>query len=195
METVAFPIIGMHSGDCVKSLKMLLALLALAGCAAPGPEGEAARRAEEAQAEVSRAIDCARLGTAFDVEAESSVGASRGVAPLGPPLKVRLHELGAVSPLVTPGRNERSADRFAGLLPFRVEASGTYAVLVASLAWADLGAVDPPRLIEPLNFKWVTVCGQKFKSGLYALEPGRLYFVQFWDSPDRELALMVRRIR
>lgn len=172
----------------------LLALVAAAGCAVPGPAGEAARRAEQAQAEVSRGIDCARLGAASGVEAETSAGANRGAAPLGPPLRVRLHELGVVSPLVTPGRKERSADRFAGLLPFRVEASGTYAVLVASLAWADLGTADPPRLIEPLNFKWVTVCGQEFKSGLYALEPGRLYFLQLWDSPDRELSLMIRRL-
>jgi hypothetical protein len=141
------------------------------------------------------AIDCGRLGAALDVQAETSAGASRAAAPLGPLLKVRLHELRAVSPLVAPGRKEKSANRFAGLLPFRVEASGTYSVLVASLAWADLGAADPPRLIEPLNFKWVTVCGEQFKSGLYALEPGRLYFVQLWDSPDRELALMIRRLR
>ena len=173
----------------------LLALLAVAGCTASGPAGEAARRAEETQAAVPQAIDCDRLGAAFDLQSETTVGASRAAAPLGPLLKVRLHELGAVSPPVAPGRKEKSADRFAGLLPFRVEASGTYSVLVASLAWADLGAADPPRLIEPLNFKWVTVCGEQFKSGLYALEPGRLYFVQLWDSPDRELALMIRRLR
>lgn len=53
---------------------------------------------------------------------------------------------------------------------------------------------NPPRLTEPLNFKWVTVCGQKFKSGLYALEPGGLYFVQLWDSPDRAFTLMIRRL-
>ncbi len=189
-----FPIGGMHWGRSVKLLKTLLALLALAGCSAPGPGGEATRRAAEAQAEVSRAIDCARLGAAFDVEAGTSLGAGRGAAPLGSPLKVRLHELRAVSPLLSPGRKEQSSDRFGGLLPFRVEVSGTYTVLVASLAWADLGAADPPRLIEPLNFMWVTVCGQKFKSGLYRLEPGRLYFVQLWDSPDRELSLMIRRL-
>lgn len=172
----------------------LLALVAAAGCAAPGPAGEAARRAEEAQAALPRAIDCERLGTAVDLQAESSAGASRAAAPLGPPLNVRLHELRLVSSLLAPGRKEKSSDRFGGLLPFRVEASGTYSVLVASLAWADLGAVDPPRLIEPLNFMWVTVCGRKFKSGLYVLEPGRLYFVQLWDSPDRELTLMIRRL-
>jgi hypothetical protein len=37
------------------------------------------------------------------------------------------------------------------------------------------------------------VCGKRFKIGLYALETGRLYFVQLWDSPDRELTLMIRR--
>jgi hypothetical protein len=195
MKTVAFPIGGMHCVGCVKSLKTLLALLALAGCAAPGPGGEAARRAEEAQAAVPRTIDCERLGAAIEIQAQTSADASRIAAPLGSLLKVQLQELHAVSPLLAPGRKEKSADRFAGLLPFRVEASGTYSVLVASLAWADLGAVNPPRLIEPLNFMWVTVCGQKFKSGLYALEPGRLYFVQFWDSPDRELALMIQRQR
>ncbi len=171
-----------------------VALLAIAGCTASGPAEEAARRAEEVQAAVPRAIDCERFGIAVDVQAETSASASRAAAPLGPLLKVRLHELRAVSPLLSAGRKEKSSDRFGGLLPFRVEASGTYSVLVASLAWTDLGAADPPRLIEPLNFKWVTVCGQKFKSGLYALEPGRLYFVQLWDSPDRELTLMIRRL-
>jgi hypothetical protein len=172
----------------------LLALLALAGCTASGPAGQAARRAEELQAAVPRAIDCERLGAALDVVTETSAGASRAAAPLGPPLKVRLHELRAVSPLVAPGRKEKSTDRFAGLVPFRVEASGTYTVLVASLAWADLAATDPPRLVEPLDFKWVTVCAERFKSGLYAFEPGRLYFVQLWDSPDRQLTLMIRRL-
>jgi len=173
----------------------LLGLLAVASCTASGPAGEAARRAEITQAAVPQAIDCNRLGAAIDVQAETSAGASRAAAPLGLLLKVRLHELRAVSPLVAPGRREKSSDRFAGLLPFRVEASGTYSVLVASLAWADLGAADPLRLIEPLNFKWVTVCGEQFKSGLYGLEPGRLFFVQFWDSPDRELAMMILRLR
>ena len=53
----------------------LLALLAVAGCTAPGPAGEAARRAEQAQAAVPRAIDCERLGTAIDVQAKNSAGA------------------------------------------------------------------------------------------------------------------------
>jgi len=173
----------------------LFASLAVAGCTASGPAGEAARRAEVTQAAVPQAIDCDRLGAAFDLQSEIAVGASRAAAPLGPLLKVKLHELRAVSPLVVPGRKEKSADRFAGLVPFRVEESGTYSILVASLAWADLGVADPPRLHQPLNFKWVTVCGERFKSGLYALEPGRLYFVQFWDSPERELALMILQLR
>ena len=195
METLAFPIGGMHCGGCVKSLKTLLALLALAGCAAPGPGVEAARHAEEAQAAVPRTIDCERLGAAIEFQTQTSVGASRVAAPLGPMLKVRLQQLHLVSLLVSPGRKEKTTNRFAGLLPFRVEASGTYSVLVASLAWADLGAADPARLIEPLNFQWVAACGQKFKSGLYTLAKGSLYFVQLWDSPDRELALMIQRQR
>ena len=31
-------------------------------------------------------------------------------------------------------------------------------------------------------------------SGLHALEPGRVYFVQLWNRPDCELALMLRRL-
>ena len=172
----------------------LFALLALAGCTAPEPAGEAARQAEEAHAALPRAIDCERLGAALDVEADTSAGARRAAAPLGSPLNVRLHGLRTVSPVFTPGRKAKSDDAFAGLVPFRVEASGTYTVLVASLAWADLGEANPPRLVEPQSFSWVTACGKRFKSGLYALEPGRVYFVQLWDSPDRELTLMLRRL-
>jgi len=179
----------------VKSLRTLLALLALAGCAAPGPGGEGAGRAEEMQAAVPREIDCERLGTAIQIEAEISAGVIRTAAAVGPLLNVRLHELRVVSPLLQPGRQEKTADRFAGLLPFRVDASGTYTVLVASLAWADLGAADAPRPIETLNFKWVTLCGQKYKSGLYALEPGRNYVLQLWDSLDRDVSVMIRRLR
>ena len=172
----------------------LFASLAVAGCTASGPAGEAARRAEVTQAAVPQAIDCNRLGAAVELQSEIAVGASRAAAPLGPLLKVKLHELRAVSPLVVPGRKEKSADRFAGLVPFRVAASGTYTVLVASLAWADLAEAKPPRLVAPQSFKWLTVCGQRFKSGLYALESGREYVVQFWDSPDREIAVMIRRL-
>jgi hypothetical protein len=80
-------------------------------------------------------------------------------------------------------------------VPIRVEASGIYTVLVASLAWADLATGDPARRVEPLDFKWVTVCGRSYKSGLYAFERGKRYSLQLWDSPDRELALIVRRLR
>jgi hypothetical protein len=80
-------------------------------------------------------------------------------------------------------------------VPIRVEASGIYTVLVASLAWADLATGDPARRVEPLGFEWVTVCARNYKSGLYALERDRGYFLQLWDSPDRELALLVRRLR
>lgn len=164
---------------------LLLAVLAAAGCTASGP-------AEEAQRAVSRTIDCERLGATVNVDA--AAGLEGRSAPVGPPLNVRLQELRKVSAALAPGRKEKTEDRFAGQVPFRVDQGGTYAVLVASLAWADLGEANPARLIEPLSFKWVDVCGKKFKSGLYALEQGKSYFVQLWDSPDRELALMIRRL-
>jgi len=175
---------------------LLAALLAITGCTAPGPADEAARRAEALQAAVPAAIDCSRFAArSLDVEAHVSGSLDRAAAPVGSVLNVRLHSLGAVSPLIKPGRQEKSGARFAGLVPLRVEASGTYTVLVASTAWADLGEADPPRLVAPQSFKWVTVCGTQFKSGLYALEPGRDYFVQLWDSPDRELTLIAHRLR
>jgi hypothetical protein len=118
----------------------------------------------------------------------------RSAAPVSPPLHVRLHDLRKVSPAVAPGRKEKSEDRFAGLVPFHVETSGNYTILVASLAWADVGEANPPRLVDPQSFNWITLCGKRFKSGLYALEPGKPYFVQLWDSPDRELELMIRRL-
>lgn len=166
---------------------LLLAYLAALGCTASGS-------ADEAQIAVSRAIDCDRLPARLNVEAETSVRFARAAAPVGPPLHVRLHDLHKVSPAVAPGRKEKSAARFAGLVPFGVDASGAYTVLVASLAWADVAEANPPGLVQPHSFKWVSVCGKKFKSGLYALEPGKPYFVQLWDSPDRELTLMIRRL-
>ncbi len=190
-----------HAHDQVTAVKStvargtLIALLAVVGCTESGPRTEAERRAEEAQAAVPQSIACDELEpAAIDIDASTSARLAGGAAPIGPPLRLRLHGLPAVSPLITPGRKEKSADRFAGLVPFRVAAGGMHAVLVASLAWADLGEADPPRLVEPRSFRWVTVCGRRFKSGLYALEPGRLYFVQLWDSPDRELTLMIRRL-
>jgi len=175
-------------------MRALLALFAVAACTGPGPVGDAARRAEESQAAVPRAIDCERLGAAIDIQAETSTGAGFAVAPIGSMLNVRLHELRAVTASVAPGRKEKFADRFAGLVPFRVAASGTHAVLLASLAWADLAEAKPPRLVPPQSFEWLTVCGRRFKSGLYALDPGREYVVQLWDSPDREVTLILRRL-
>jgi len=173
----------------------LAALLAIAGCTAPGPVDEAGRRAQALQAAVPAAIDCGRFAARpLDVEANVLGSLDRAAAPVGSVLNVRLHSLHAVSPLIKPGRQEKSRATFAGLVPFRVEASGTYTVLVASTAWADLAEADPPRLVAPQSFKWVTVCGTQFKSGLYALEPGRDYFVQLWDGPDHELVLMIRRL-
>lgn len=166
---------------------LCLAFLAAMGCTGPGP-------ADEAQLAVIGAIDCDRLPAAVDVQAVASLSSGRPAAPVGPPLHVSLQELRGVSPALTPGRKEKSEDRFAGLVPFRVEASGVYTVLLASLAWADVGQASPPAPIKPRSFEWLTVCGRKFKSGLYALEPGKGYFVQLWDSPDRELTLMIRRL-
>lgn len=166
---------------------LCIALLATVGCTASGP-------ADEAQGVVSRAVDCDRLPAAVNVEADTSVSFGRPAAPVGPPLRVRLHDLRNVSPAVAPGRKEKSEDRFAGLVPFHVEASGDYTILVASLAWADLGEANPSRPVGPRSFNWVTVCGKRFKSGLYSLEAGKSYFVQLWDSPDRELTLMIRRL-
>jgi len=164
---------------------LLLALLAAAGCTASGP-------ADEAQLAVSRAIDCGRLGVPVTMAAAAAL--EQRNTPMGPPLNVRLQELRQVSPALTPGRTEKTEDRFAGLVPFFPSESGTYTVLVASLAWADLGEAKPPRLVEPRSFKWIDLCGRKFKSGLYALEGGKAYFVQLWDSPDRELAMMIRKL-
>lgn len=169
----------------MKCRALLLAFLAAAGCTASGP-------ADEAQLAVSRAIDCGRLGAPVGVDVAAALEQRR--TPIGPPLNVRLQELSQVSPALTPGRKEKTDDRFAGLVPFFPDESGTYTVLVASLAWADLGEANPPRLVEPQSFKWIDVCGKKFKSGLYALEGGKAYFVQLWDSPDRELAMMIRKL-
>lgn len=166
---------------------LTFALWAAAGCTASGPPAEA-------QLAVPKAIDCARLGTTVQVDADASVGAGQRAAPVGPLLQVRLKELRVVSPALAPGRKEKSEDRFAGLLPLRVDAGGTYALLVASLAWADVGEATPPRPVSPRSFEWLTVCGRKFKSGLYVLERDKPYFVQLWDSPDRELTLMIRRL-
>ena len=172
----------------------LLALLA--GCAGTRPDGVAARQAMALQALVPAAIDCSQVaGAPVDVAAQTAGPVADPRAPVGSALNVRLHALGAVFPLVRPGRKEKPDARFAGLVPFRIDAGGTYTVLVASLAWADLAEANPVRLVEPLGFKWVEACGKRFKSGLYALEPGRDYVVQFWDSPDRDLTLMVRRLR
>ena len=174
----------------------MLVLLVLAGCAETRISGDAERQAQALHAAVPGAIDCAEFGSApIEVEARAAGGIGGSRATVGSALKIRLHALGAVFPVVTPGRKEKHDARFAGLVPFRVDAGGTYTVLVASLAWADLAEENPARLVEPLGFKWVEACGKRFKSGLYALEPGRDYVVQLWDSPDRELAVMVRRLR
>lgn len=173
--------------ESLRSRVLCLAFLAAAGCSGSGP-------ADEAQLAVPKAVDCDRLGGTVQVEADSSASFGERAAPVGPPLHVRLKELHTVSPALAPGRKEKPQDRFAGLLPFRVEASGTYTLLVASLAWADVGEANPARPVQPRSFEWLTLCGKKFKSGLYALEPGKPYFVQLWDSPDRELTLMIRRL-
>ncbi|MGH8673834.1 MAG: hypothetical protein ACREVG_05945 [Burkholderiales bacterium] len=171
-------------------------LLMLAGCAGTRPDGEVARQAMALQASVPAAIDCSMVaGKPFEMMALPVGPVADSRAPVGPVLNVRLHALGVVSPLVRPGRKEKPDARFAGLVPFRVEEGGTYTVLVASLAWADLVEANPTRLAESRGFKWVEACGKRFKSGLYALEPGRDYVVQLWDSPDRDLTLMVRRLR
>ena len=171
----------------------MIVLLMLASCAGTRPDGEAARRAMALQALVPAAIDCNQVANApVDVVARMAGPVSDPRAPVGSVLNVRLHTLSAVFPLVTPGRKEKPDARFAGLVPFRVDAGGTYSVLVASLAWADLVEANPARLVEPLGFKWVEACGKRFKSGLYVLEPGRDYVVQLWDSPDRDLELIVR---
>ena len=173
----------------------MLFLLMLAGCAGTRNDDEANRQAMALQASVPAAIDCNQVaGALVDVAARAAGPVADPRAPVGPVLNVRLHALGAVVPLVTPGRKEKPDARFAGLVPFRVDAGGTYSVLVASLAWADLAEANPARLVEPLDFKWVEACGKRFKSGLYALQSGRVYFVQLWDSPDRELTLMIRRL-
>lgn len=169
----------------MKSRALLPAFLAAVACTASGP-------ADEAQRAVSRSIDCARLGAPVGMDAGTAL--EQRATPVGPPLNVRLPELRRVSPVLAPGRKERTQDRFAGLLPFLPSETGTYTVLVASLAWADLGEANPPRRVEPRSFEWIEVCGTKFKSGLYALEGGKPYFVQLWDSPDRELTMMIRKL-
>lgn len=172
----------------MKSLRIcFLAFVVTAGCTA-------SQAADDAQRAVAKAIDCDRLGGTVAVQAEASVKFGDGAAPVGPPLRVRLRELRAVSPALAPGRKGGSKDRFAGLVPFRVNASGTYTVLLASIAWADVGEADPARTLPPQSFEWITICGKQFKSGLYALEVGKPYFVQLWDSPDRELTLMIHRL-
>ena len=171
-------------------------LLMVVGCAGIPIVGDAERQAQALHAAVSGAIDCAEFSSApVEVEARAAGGSGGSRATVGSALKIRLHALGEVFPVVTPGRKERPDTRFAGLVPFRVDARGTYTVLVASLAWADLAEENPARLVESLGFAWVQACGKRFKSGLYALEPGRDYVVQLWDSPDRDLVLMVRRLR
>ena len=171
----------------------MIVLLMLVGCAGTRPDGEAVRQAMALQASVPTAIDCNQVaGAPVNMAARVAGPVADSRAPVGPVLNVRLHALGAVFPLVTPGRKEKPDTRFAGLVPFRVDAGGTYTVLVASLAWVDLAEENPVRLVEPLGFEWVEACGKRFKSGLYVLEPGRDYVVQLWDSPDRDLALMVR---
>jgi hypothetical protein len=174
----------------------MIVSLVLAGCAGTARNGDAALQAKALQTAVPSAIDCKQVGgSPVDLTARAAGAMADTPAPLGPVLQVRLLALGSVTPLVTPGRKEKPEARFAGLVPLRVDAAGTYAILVASLAWADLAEANPARLVEPLDFKWVDACGKRFKSGLYALEPGRNYVVQFWDSPDRELSLIVRRLR
>lgn len=172
---------------------LLIVPLTLAGCAGTAPGGDATRQAKALQASVPAAIDCAQFVDAFGVIARTA--GPDALAPTNRALTVRLQPLSAVTPLVAPGRRERPEARFAGLVRFRVEAAGPYAILVASLAWADVAEAHSARLVEPLDFKWVEVCGKRFKSGLYALEPGRDYAVQLWDSPERELSLMIRRLR
>lgn len=167
------------------SRALVLAFLTVAGCAASGP-------GDPAQAGVSSAIDCDRLGAPISVDAAPALETRR--TPIGPLLDVRLQELRKVSPVFAAGRKEKTEGRFAGLVPFPPDENATYTVLVASLAWADLGEANPPRLVEPRSFQWIEVCGRKFKSGLYVLERGKSYFVQLWDSPDRELTMMIRRL-
>ena len=171
-----------------------LVLVTIAGCKSSGPVTEASLRAEETQSEISRVIDCDRLGAPVDFETHVSASLGRAAAPVGPLFNLRLHGLRTVSPLLVPGRHAKSENTFAGLVPFRIEASGTYTVLVASVAWADVVEADPPRVIQPRSFKWVTLCGKPFKSGLYTLESNKIYLVQLWDSPDRELNVMIRRL-
>lgn len=171
-----------------------LALLTIAGCINSRPASEAMRRAEDTQTVVSNAVDCHRLGAPIDFEAHASGSVGGTVAPVGPPLNLRLRGLRTVLPVLVPGRQAKSENRFAGVIPFRIETAGTYAVLVASLAWADAGQADPPRFIQPQSFEWVTLCGKRFKSGQYTFESAKTYLVQLWDSPDRELEVMIRRL-
>ena len=171
----------------MRTWSVIAAVLMTASCAAP-------QTADEAQLAVTRAVDCSALGARVNFEAVGSARPGHISAPIDPPLLVKLSNVGAVSAALVPGRTEKSTRSFAGLVPFRVQASGTYTVLVASLAWADVGEANPPRAVEPQSFKWVAVCGTKFKSGRYALDAGKTYIVQLWDSPDRELMLMIRRL-
>jgi hypothetical protein len=176
---------------------LLVGALAIAGCTSSQPASDSARQAEMLQRAVPSAIDCGHLAAArpVEIDAKAALGPGSQSVPVGPELRVRLRELHAVAPLVAPGRAAQSGERFAGHVPIRVEASGIYTVLVASLAWADLATGDPARRVEPLSFEWVTVCARNYKSGLYALERDKGYFLQLWDSPDRELALLVRQLR
>jgi len=59
-------------------------------------------------------------------------------------------------------------------------------LLAYLLILAYIAVAGPLGLFAAAVLRW--------KSGLYALESGRLYFVQLWDSPDRELTLMIRRL-
>lgn len=154
----------------------------------------ACTQSDPAQSVVPGLVDCQRLATGVIAVEAQDVSNVNAVAPTGAPLGVRLRRLSAVSPLVTPGREPKSDDVFAGLVPFRADASGDYAVLVASFAWTDLAQPDPPRLVPPRNFEWVTVCGTRFKSGLYTLAAGEVYVVQLWDSPDREIRMLIRHL-
>jgi hypothetical protein len=172
----------------------LLVLLTIAGCTNLRPGTETTRRTEDSQSVVSNAVDCQRLGAPIDFEAHGSNSVGGTVAPVGPRLNLRLQGLRTVVPVLAPGRQAKSENRFAGVMPFRIETGGTYAVLVASLAWADVGQAGPPRFIQPQSFEWVTLCGKRFKNGQYTFESAKTYLVQLWDSPDRELEVMIRRL-
>lgn len=174
----------------------ILVFLTIAGCAGFSPEViETMGHADKAQSAVQQVADCGRLaGTPVSYFAHPSGGLGRTAAPIGSFLNVQLHALRAVSPVLKLGRQAKSEGVFAGLVPVRVETGGTYAVLVASRAWTDVGEADPPRTVQPQSFKWITLCGTRFKSGLYTFEAGKVYWVQLWDSPDRELNILIDRL-